>query len=122
LTSLSASDSGTSTGETAGVTGAGTGATELGRRVASGSPRLTFDLTIVEPANTTCVAVPSAARSDTSVSSPLSSLTARRPAISLPSWVEPSSTAAGATSPISDASTVAFGATRYPVSSSDSTA
>ncbi len=94
------------------MAGAGTGVSEFGRTVTSGSPLVTFDFTIVEPAKTTCVAVPSAARSTTSVSSPLSSLTASRPAISLPSWVEPSSTAAGDVERTSSASTVTFGATR----------
>ena len=97
---------------TAGVAGAGVGVTEFGRTVTSGRPRVTLDLTMVEPAKTTWVAVPSASRPTTSVSTPLSSLTASRAAISLPSWVEASSTAAGCTRLTSSASTVAFGATR----------
>jgi hypothetical protein len=84
----------------------------LGRIVTSGRPRVTCDFTIVAPANTTWVAIPSVPSDTTSVSSPLSSLTASRPAISLPSWVEPSSTAAGETRLTSSANTVAFGATR----------
>src|SRR6266508_335896 len=111
---VSRSDSVTGTGSTAGVTGAGVGVTELGRTVTSGRPRVTRDLTIVEPANTTWVAAPSASTATASTSRPLSSLTASRPAISLPSWVEGSRTAAGAVARTSSASTVAFGATRCP--------
>ncbi len=80
--------------------------------VTIGRPRVTLDVTIVEPAKTTWVAVPSAATSTASVSRPLSSFTASRPAISLPSWVEASSTAAGWADRTSSASTVALGATR----------
>jgi len=97
---------------TCGVAGAGAGVTEFGRIVMIGRPLVTFDVTIVEPANTTWVAVPSAATSTASVSSPLSSFTASRPAISLPSCVEASSTAAGCTRRTRSATAVAFGATR----------
>ena len=85
---------------------------ELGRIVTIGRPLVTFALTIVEPAKTTWVAVPSAATSTASVSRPFSSLTASRPAISLPSWVEASNTAAGLIRLTSSATAVAFGATR----------
>ncbi|GAB3971435.1 hypothetical protein GCM10027615_30190 [Plantactinospora veratri] len=56
--------------------------TEFGRRVTSGRPRVTFEVTTVEPAKATWVAVPSAASPTTSVRMPLSSLTASRAAIS----------------------------------------
>ena len=103
-----------------GVAAAGVGVSEFGRTVTSGRPRVTFALTTVEPAKTACVAVPSASSVSTSVSRPLSSLTATRAAISLPSCVEPSSTAAGATSPMSFARMAAFGATRKPSTSAPS--
>ena len=65
LASLSASPSVTSTGSTAAVAGAGVG---RDRRTAARSPagcRVdTFDFTIVEPAKTTWVAVPSASSAD----------------------------------------------------------
>ncbi len=67
---------------------------------------------MAEPAKTTWVAVPSASSATTSVRMPLSSLTASRAAISLPSCEEASSTAAGCTRLTRSATTVAFGATR----------
>jgi hypothetical protein len=80
---------------TTAVTGAGTGVVEFGRIVTIGSPRVTFDRTVAAPAKIPCVTVPSASTATASVSRPLSSLTANRPAISLPSCVEASNTAAG---------------------------
>jgi hypothetical protein len=112
LVSLSASLACTVSCSVDGDAGAGDGVTELGRMVTIGSPRVTLDVTIVEPAKITCVAVPSGVTATASVSSPLSSLTASRPAISLPSWVEASRTAAGWTRLISSATAVALGATR----------
>ena len=96
----------------AGVAGAGVGVTDDGRTVTSGMPRETFDFTIVEPANATWVAVPSASRATTSMSTPLSRRTASRPAISLPSCVDGMMTAAGETSLTSFSSTATFGVTR----------
>jgi hypothetical protein len=112
LVSLSVSLTVTVSCSTAGVAGCGAGVTEFGRMVMIGRPWVTLDLTIVEPAKTTWVAVPSAATSTASTSRPFSSLTARRPAISLPSWVEASSTTAGWTDLTSSATAVALGATR----------
>ena len=110
--SLSDSTRITETDSTDAVTGAGVGVTADGRTVTSGIPRDTLDFTMVEPANATCVAVPSASRDTTSVSTPLSSRTASRPAISLPSWVEGIRTAPGDTSRTSFSSTATLGVTR----------
>ena len=78
----------------------------------TGAPWLTAALTCQLPANTDWVVVPSAAMSVASVISPEPSLTASRPATSLPSAVEVSSTAAGATAAAIWASASALGATR----------
>ena len=69
-------------------------------------------MTVQLPAKTDCVVVPSEAMSVASVIRPDSSLTASRPAISLPSVVELIRIAAGFESAASCASASAFGATR----------
>ena len=58
--------------------------TALGLTVITGTPCVTAAVTVQLPANTDCVVVPSAAMSVASVIRPDSSLTASRPAISLP--------------------------------------
>ena len=73
---------------------------------------VTFECTIVAPAKTTWVAVPSAAISVTSVRKPEPVLIARRAAISLPSGEDGMTTAAGDADATNCASTSAFGATR----------
>jgi hypothetical protein len=82
--SLSLSLSEISTLVTLGVVGAGVGVTADGRTVTSGIPRRPWT-SATELAKAVCVAVPSAARSTMSVSTPLSRRTARRAATSLPS-------------------------------------
>ena len=76
-----------------------------------GVPCDTLDFTMTEPPKIDCVAVKSASIPTASVTTPESTLTASRPATSLPSAVEGISTAAGDFSATSLASTSAFGAT-----------
>ena len=73
------------------------GVAELGLTVMIGVPLVTFAWTVKLPANTDCVVtgLPSWATSTASVIRPESILTARRPAISLPSPPDGISTAAG---------------------------
>ena len=81
------------------------------RTVMIGVPCVTLEWTIVDPPNTTCVAVRSAETSTASVMMPLPVRTARRPPTSLPSALEVTSTAAGARSATSAARTSTLGAT-----------
>ena len=85
----------TETRSTAASAGAGSGVTALGFTVITGVPWVTDAVTVQLPAKTDWVVVPSAAMSVASVIRPDPSLTASRPAISLPSVVELIRTAAG---------------------------
>jgi hypothetical protein len=88
-----------------------------------GVPVVTLDDTIVEPPNTCCSAAgpPSpAVTSVASVMTPEPVFSASRAAISLPSALEVSSTAAGDAASTSWARTSAVGATRCPVTSASS--
>ena len=90
--------------------------TELGLTAMTGTPLETPAFTVKLPANTDCVVVivpPSTSTSTASVMRPDSDFRATRAAISLPSNVEGTSTAAGLLSATSWASASALGPTRY---------
>jgi hypothetical protein len=104
----------TTSGE-AGAPAAGSGVAELGLTVTIGMPVVTRDLTVKPAANTDWVTTgpPSPAWTSTaSVMTPEPSLTARRPAISLPSAEDGMSTAAGEACSTTAASASTFGTTR----------
>ena len=86
------------------------GAVLLARTVMIGVPVATLDCTTTLPPKIGCSAVRSAVTPTASVMSPLPVLTASRAAISLPSALLGSSTAAGLVEETSCASTVALGA------------
>src|SRR6056297_503586 len=77
---------------------------------------------MVLPPNTDCVATPSASISTASVITPLPVRTARRPAASLPSALEGTSTAAGASEATRSVRTSTIGTTGWSVISSESAA
>ncbi len=113
---LAASLSSTTAGSTAAAPAAGSGAAEFGRTATIGVPLRTRDCTMMAPPKMDCSATgpdPSSAgvRSTASVSTPEEILTASRPAISLPSGVAATRTAAGDAWLTRDASTSAAGAT-----------
>src|SRR4029453_15468271 len=79
----------------AGSVGAASGVTAFGLTVTIGAPCVTDAITVQFPAKTDWVVVPSVTMSVASVIKPDPSLTASRPAISLPSGVEVSKIATG---------------------------
>jgi hypothetical protein len=89
----------------------------LGFTVMTGAPWVTLAVTVYPPANADWVVVRSAATSVASVMIPDPSLTARRAAISLPSGLDVTRTAAGEAAAAICASTSAFGVTGYSDSS-----
>jgi hypothetical protein len=92
--------------------GACEGVVLLARTVMIGVPVATLDCTTTLPPKTGCSAVRSGRTPTASVISPLPVLMARRAATSLPSALLGSSTAAGALSATSRASTAALGPAR----------
>ena len=76
-----------------------------------GVPVLIFEVTTIAPPKIGCVAVSSPSTAVASVIRPEPVLTARRPAISRPSAVLGTRTAAGAAEATSEASSSALGAT-----------
>src|ERR1700733_10920166 len=115
LAALAASDAVNATASTAAAPADGSGETAFGRTAMTGGPARTVDCTVIEPPNFGCSATgaPSgpATTLTASVSTPDPVLTASRPAISLPSVVPATSTAAGDTCATSWASSSAVGAT-----------
>jgi hypothetical protein len=107
---FAASGSVTVTASSVGDVAEGSGGTELGRTVKIGVPVDTRDVTNTLPPNTDWSAIRSGLTPTASVITPDLVFTASRPATSLPSAVEASSTAAGPRSATSDASTSALGA------------
>ena len=91
---------------------AASGVAELGFTQMIGVPLVTLACTVKLPAKTDWVVTPPSATSTASVIRPDSVLTARRAAISLPSAVEVTSTAAGEAESTSWARTSALGVTR----------
>jgi hypothetical protein len=85
-----------------------------------GVPAVTFDFTTIDPPKIDCSAVRLSSSPVASMITPELVLTASRPAISLPSPVPGSSTAAGDWLATRLASASATGATTYPVKSSPS--
>jgi len=99
---LAASLSSTPAGSSAAAPAAGSGAAEFGRTATIGVPLRTRDWTMIAPPKMDCSATgpePSSAgaRPTASVSTPEEVVTASRPAISLPSGVAATRTAAGDT-------------------------
>src|SRR5215470_12287724 len=91
--------------------GAGSGAIAFGRTATIGIPARTRDCTMMAPPKIDCSATSPSSRPTASVSTPDPVLTASRPAISRPSAVLATSTAAGDFSATSAASSSALGAT-----------
>ena len=112
------SDSWTATSSRAPAPACGAAAIEFGRTVMIETGVVTFALTDMPPAKIDWVTDPSASTSTASVSRPLPVFSARRPATSLPSELEASSTATGDFSATSCASNSALGATEYSATSS----
>src|SRR5580692_7973920 len=98
--------------------GAGSGATAFGRTATIGVPERTLDWTTMAPPKIDCSAIRSSPRSTASVIRPEPVFTASLPAISRPSAVLATSTASGDLSATRPASSSAFGATTYSLSSS----
>src|SRR5687767_5824137 len=116
LAPLAASETSTETASTLPAPDVASGVTELGLTAMTGTPWETPAFTVKLPANTDCVVVivpPSTSTSTASVMRPDSDFRATRAAISLPSNVEGTSTAAGLLSATSCASASALGPTRY---------
>src|SRR5690606_16328565 len=116
LTCLAESGTSNETASTAPAPATASGAAEFGLTAMTGAPLVTCAATVKLPANAIWVVVtvpPSTATSTASVIRPDCDLSATRAAISLPSEVDGTRTAAGDFSATSAPSASALGATRY---------